>query len=52
MMTKICTLLAIPIMLIATLLLKPVLIGSGIFITSLLLEIFVIAGFYNDENQS
>lgn len=52
MMTKVCILLAIPIMLIATLLLKPVLIGGGIFMTSLLLEVFVIAGFSNDDNQS
>lgn len=50
MMTKICILLAIPIMLITTLLLKPMLIGSGIFITSLLLEVFVILGFSNDDN--
>ena len=50
MMTKICILLAIPIILIATLLLKPMLIGSGIFITSLLLEVFVILEFSNDDN--
>lgn len=50
MMKMISSMAFVPVMLIAGLLLEPGLIGSGVFITALVLELLVIAtAFYNDN---
>lgn len=51
MMMKISAMLLIPIMVISALLIKPELIGAGMFITSLILELMVIFTVNNDHDK-
>ena len=52
MTMKISAMLAVPIMFISTLLVKPSLIGTGMFVTALIVEFLVIymVSDYNDKN--
>ncbi|KRM83941.1 hypothetical protein FC35_GL000515 [Limosilactobacillus coleohominis DSM 14060] len=52
MIEKVIALLAVPILFIATLLLKPGLIGTGMFITSLVVEFLLVAMVDYAYNQS
>ena len=51
MMRKISAMLLIPIMVISALLIKPELIGAGMFITSLILELMVIFTINDDHDE-
>ena len=52
MTEKIIALLVVPIMFIAALLLKPSLIGVGMFIASLVVEFLLVAMVYYANDQS
>lgn len=50
MIEKVIALLTVPILFVATLLLKPGLVGTGMFVAALVVEFFLVAMVYYADN--